>query len=164
VVPSSRRKALAGEGRGWVYKVNANAPSYASAWGDWDDFFDSGIEDSWGGSWATGNAESRLNFDDLRPGDRIWAYQTASPRRLRGRRLVGIAEVVRLEPSKAERGETDLILRPIEQFDPGVLIHEAKQHVAALKRASAFKPGHAGTLYALQPDEHRALVEVVLTQ
>jgi hypothetical protein len=159
---AARRKRLQGTGRGWVYKVNASGAENARAWGDWDDFFDDNVQSSWGGSWASGNAESLNNFGDVRRGDRIWAYQTRSPRPGRSRRLVGVAEVVRVEPSTVLPGETDLILKPLERFEPGIAIHEVKLQVGTLKNASAFKAGHAGTLYALEPREHKALVDVAL--
>jgi hypothetical protein len=159
---ASRRSILRGTGRSWVYKNNASGANNARAWGDWDDFFDEGQKSAWGGSWATNNAESLSNFAEVRPGDRVWAYQTRSMRRGRSRRIVGIAEVVRLRPSIDEFGETDLILRPLERFEPGLPIHAEKTQVAALQNASAFRAGHAGTLFSLQSHEHEALVDLAL--
>lgn len=157
------RRQLSGTGRAWIYKVNASNPEYASAWGDWDEFLRPGNEGRWGGSWATGNARSLRNFDDLRKGDRVWAYQTASPRPGRGRRILGITEVVRVVPSQEFPDKTDLYLKTIARFDPGLKIHEEKKNDPVLSQASALKPGNVGTLYDLEPREHKRIVDLALS-
>lgn len=150
---------LVGTGRAWVYKVRADAPVYAQASGEWLDFFQDDAS-VWGGSWATKNAESRFNFGELRPGDRIWAYQAQSNEPQGSRVIIGLAEVVAVTASKEHPSESDLILRPVIRLTTGLRIHEVRSEHPILRTASAFLPGHAGTLYELEPKEHRAILEL----
>jgi hypothetical protein len=147
--------------RAWIYKVRDDAAEHAVATGDWYGFFEAGKPDRWGGPWATRNAESLRNFQDLRVGDRIWAYQTVSAHGAGWSRcLVGLARVASFRPSTEVPGDSDVVLEPAFELQPPVAVHRHKRDDPVLAQASALKPGHAGTLFALERAEDRALAEL----
>jgi hypothetical protein len=135
----------------WVYKVNIDEEN--AAYGDWEQLFDdlvaTGIPQAWGGAWATNKPNDKRHFTELTSGDRILAWQ--SNRQV----AVGLLEVDRVE-----NGGDDVFLKMLERFTQPVPINKLKKVHPGLRDVSAFKQGHAGTLYATSSDEAALLLKV----
>lgn len=140
--------------RAWVYRCNDSEKAPWPARGDWRDVFagpDDGTE--WGGEWSTKNPESlKIIRERMKPGDYVLCYQTDR------REMVGVCDLVRfVHTSRGPRKGRNLILRPAEEFQPTVKIHDLKHKIPALKMVRALQPG-VKTLYEVTDQEAQILL------
>ena len=135
----------------WVYKVNIDQEN--AAYGDWEQLFaqlrSTGTAQPWGGTWATNKPSDQRRFTELERGDHILAWQ--SNRQV----AVGFLEVDRVE-----RGGQDVYLTEIKHFATPVPLNKLKNAYPELRDVSAFKQGHAGTLYSTTAGEAKPLRKV----
>lgn len=89
----------------------------------------------------------------MRLGDYVLCYQTDR------REMVGVCELVRfVHTSRGPEKGRNLILRPVEEFQPPVKIHDLKRKkIPALKMVRALQPG-VKTLYEVNDQEARILL------
>ena len=128
----------------WMYKCNSRAREYQAAYGDWRDLFGDTGQQDWGKTdWVA-------DFRRLRPGDRVFAYQTDR------NELAGVAEVVGLGPDADGDGDEALWLRPLEAL--GVKVRPLKKADAAVAAIPALEQGPVRTIYAMTAAEARLLL------
>lgn len=139
--------------RVWVYKCNDSDEAPWAARGDWAKFFRRPGDGRWGGEWSTKNPESlKIIRERMKPGDIVLCYQTDR------REMVGVCELVRfVHTSRGFRKGRNLILSPVEKFQPTVKIHDLKHKIHALKMVRALQPG-VKTLYEVTDQEAQILL------
>lgn len=148
------------ETRHFVYKVNCETHTRHGYSGEWGDLFDAGVTDRWGGTQSTTKDECKDNFMAMRPGHRVWAYQTKSDRPKYSRKLVGLTKVTNISP--VGRNDVEVDLEPLFRLVPLLSVGRAKARDPVLSRAFAFGQGSYGTCYELSRAEALALVRLTL--
>lgn len=126
----------------WVYKCRNDPGTENLAYGDWSTVFKRPwTKVAWGGAWATARPDGKVIFnDEIQKGDLILAWQTDKGH------AVGLCEVIGWKTSKIDG--LDLILVPVEEFDPPVRLHQLKRTThPKLASVTALKPGHVATIY-----------------
>ena len=137
----------------WVYKCKNDPGTDNVAYGDWASVFKQPWRKvAWGGAWATAKPDGKVIFDDeVEKGDLILAWQTDKAR------AVGLCEVAGWKPSQVEG--RDLLLMPVEKFDPPVRLHELKRTShPKLATVAALRPGNVATIYRTTTSEARLLL------
>jgi hypothetical protein len=141
----------------WVYKCNNRQHEHQISWGDWRDFFRlaKGRPLDWGGTGYIGSGSSlRIIRHEMQPGDLVLAWQTDR------REAVGLCRVHDLRPSEGDDEiEWEIILEPVEEFDPPVKLAAMKKRDPALAAVKAVRAGLIATLYGTTYVEARVLLD-----
>jgi hypothetical protein len=142
---------MASRPRLWVYKNRSYADVHQTAYGDWEEFFDTSEATEepvpWGGSWASAlDHQKRVFREDIKVGDLILCWQTDRQAAL------GIATVVSV--TERQDGESELWLRAVERFPRPVRLHQIKKVTyPKLQQVSALKRGPMHTIYETSSQE-----------
>ncbi len=140
----------------WVYKVNSkesHAEYNKRAFGDWQSVFDSGEEMEWGGTWATGDANSlRFLREEMQEGDIIFAYQTDKSA------IMGLCVVKDFMVYDDDEDARDLWLQAKERFRKPFPVLRVKKEDRRLANIRAFQHNSLGTLHALTDSDAQALL------
>ena len=138
----------------WVYKCKNDPGTQNLAYGNWSTVFKRPWKNTpWGGAWVTGKPDGKIIFDDdIQKGDLVVAWQTDKGH------AVGLCEVVGWKASKVDG--RDLVLLPVEEFDPPVRLHDLKRTThPKLATVSALKPGNVATIYRTSRSEARLILQ-----
>jgi hypothetical protein len=125
--------------RWWIYKCNGRNQPHQRAYGDWHEFFDAGVVDTWGSSdWIPA-------LSKLAPGDMIIAHQSDR------NELVGIAKV-----AQSSAKDTYVYLKPVEKI--GVKVRPLKIANKKIATIPSLQPGPINTIYDITNKDAERLV------
>jgi hypothetical protein len=140
----------------WVYKCNSRQhDAQIISFGDWARFFAHDGPWEWGSTrWSRSNMSRKIIREEMHPGDLFLAWQSDR------REALGLGRVVNVDPLEDNGSvEWDLILEPVERFDPPFPLLDIRASDPELAAVAAFRQGPISTLYRTTPEEAAVLLD-----